>query len=106
MDFLGVMQKGSVEPIVIDMRDRLENLTDMGTVSNLRFSVKDSAGAVEVAAGTPSTDAMKVICLIDTTGASWSAPDQTGDEYRLYLTFQDGSATPLLLIGKFRVEND
>src|SRR5688500_5257214 len=110
MNFLGVLQKNTIEPLVVYILDRLETLTDMSTVSNLRFSIKDSAGNIEVASGTPSTDGMKVICLIDTTGASWDADlvasGIQGDEYRLYITFVDGSATPLLLVGKFRVEDD
>jgi hypothetical protein len=106
VDFLGVLKKGTIEPLIVDMRDRLETITDMSTVTNLRFDVTDMAGNAEVTNGIPSTDGMRVVCLIDTTGAGWVAPDQTGEEYRLYIRFTDGSAAPLLLVGKFRVEND
>lgn len=110
MDFLGVLQKGTIEPLIVDMRDRLETITNMATVTNLRFSVKDRAGNIEIASGIPTTDAMKVICLIDTTGASWDQDivkaGVQGDEYRLYISFTDGSAAPLILVGKFRVEDD
>ena len=101
MDFIGVLNKGTIEPVIVNMRDRLENVLDMAAVTNLRFDVKDSAGNAEVTNGVPSTDGMKVICVIDTTGVGW-----TTDEYRLYLKFTDGSTTPELLVGKFRVEDD
>jgi len=101
MDFLGVINKGSIEPIIVNMRDRLENILDMAAVTNLRFDIKDKADNVEVLNGIPTTAGMKVICVIDTTGVGWIT-----DEYRLYLKFTDGSTNPELLVGKFRVEDD
>lgn len=101
MEFIGVLNKGTIEPVIISMRDKLETVDDMADVTNLRFDVKDSAGNAEVTNGLPTTAGMKVICVIDTTGAGW-----TTDEYRLYLKFTDGSTNPELLVGKFRVEDD
>lgn len=106
MNFLGSLKKGTIEPLIVDMRDRLENITNMATVTNLRFDIKDMAGNTEVSNGVPTTDGMKVICLIDTTGVGWVTSPHTGEEYRLYVKFTDGSAAPLLLVGKFRVEDD
>lgn len=95
-----VLVKNTVEPIIVDMRDRLENIADMATVTNLRFDVKDKDGNAEITNGIPTTDGMKVICLIDTTASSW-----TEDEYHLYVKYTDGSATPYLFAGKFRLTN-
>jgi hypothetical protein len=101
VDFIGVLNKGTIEPVIVSMRDKLENIDDMATVTNLRFDVKDSAGVTEILNGVPSTSGMRVICVIDTTGVGW-----TTDEYRLYLKFTDGVTNPELLVGKFRVEDD
>lgn len=93
-----VLVKDTVEPLIVDMRDRLENTTDMSTVANLRFDVKDKDGNVALANGVPSTDGMKVICPIDTTGLGWEE-----DEYHVFIKFTDGSMSPVLFAGKFRL---
>jgi hypothetical protein len=93
-----VLVKNTVEPLIVDMRDRLETITSMASVSNLRFDVKDKDGNTELANGIPSVSGMKVICPIDTTGAGWLE-----DEYHLYIKFQDGSMSPVLFAGKFRL---
>ena len=93
-----VLHKNTVEPLVFNMRDRLETLTDMSTVTNLIFDVKDKEGNDEVTGGTPTTDGMNVICLIDTSGVGW-----TEDEYHVFIGFDDGAASPYLFAGKFRL---
>jgi hypothetical protein len=98
---LEVLKKGTVEPLIVDLRDRLENITDMATVTNLRFDVLDPDDVVMMSNATPATDLMKVICVIDTTGVGW-----VNNEYRLYIKYTDGSTSPILLVGKFRVEDD
>jgi hypothetical protein len=102
-----ILKKNTVEPLVVDMRDRLTTITNMSTVTNLRFDVigKDpvtEADVVKISNGVPTTNGMKVICVIDTsTGGGWASA-----EYRVYIKFTDGSTSPILFAGKFRVEDD
>jgi len=102
---MDILKKNTVEPFIVDLRDRLQNIVDMATVTNLRFDVKHWVAEVDttkIANGVPSTDGMKVICPIDTsTGGGWIS-----DEYRLYIKFTDGTMSPILFAGKFRVEDD
>lgn len=93
-----VLMKNTIEPVVINLRDRLQGLTDMATVSNLKFDVKDKDGNLQVTDGIPTTNGMKVICLIDTTGVGW-----TEDEYHVFIKYTDGSSSPYLFAGKFRL---
>jgi hypothetical protein len=95
-----VLVKNTVEPLIVDMRDRLESISDLATVTNLRFDVKDKDGNAQVTNGIPTPNGMKAICVIDSTGVGW-----TEDEYHVYIKFQDGSTTPYLFAGKFRLTN-
>jgi len=103
---LEVLKKGTVEPILIHLRDRLEGIDDLSTdVTNPRFDVVDSADVVKISNGVPTFiigHPMIAVCLIDTTtGGGWP-----NDEYRLYFKYSDGSSNPVLYAGKFRVEDD
>lgn len=95
-----VLVKNTVEPLIVDLRDRLEHISDLATVTNLRFDVKDKDGNAAVSNQVPATEGMKMICTIDTTGVGW-----TEDEYHIYVGFQDGSTHPYLFAGKFRLTN-
>jgi hypothetical protein len=97
-----VLKKGSIEPILVSLRDALENITDLSTVTNLRFDVKDSAGNTEITNQAATYEGMTAICLIDTTAVGLTA----GEPYRLYLKFTDGSQAPILGPITFRIEDD
>jgi len=100
-----ILKKNTVEPVLVSLRDRLQNITDLSTVTTPRFDVRDSADVLKITNGIPTFDAdhpMTAICLIDTsTGGGWAS-----DEYRLYFKYTDGSSMPILFAGKFRVEDD
>lgn len=103
---LEVLKKGTVEPLLVHLRDRLEGIDDLSTdVTNPRFDVIDSLDVVKIANGVPTFivgHPMIAVCTIDTTsGGGWAS-----DEYRLYFKYDDGSSQPVLLVGKFRVEDD
>ena len=101
---LEVIKQGSIEPLIVNLRDRLEGINDLGTdVTNLRFDVIAPDGTtVKISNGIPTTSGMKAICLIDTTtGGGWA-----DGEYSLWIKYTDGSASPILFAGKFRVEVD
>lgn len=96
-----VIKKGSVEPLLVSLRDRLENILTLATVTGLVFDVKskDEATTVQSNVATTFKD-MTVICLITTTLAGYVA----GSEYNLYLKFSAGSESPVLGPVKFRIE--
>jgi len=101
-----VLTKGTIEPLMVALRDRLENIDDLSTVLNPKFSTrkKSDDSAVEsnktwtVDPGFPMT----ALCLIDTTVSAYDA----GETYKLYLTWEDGSQSPLKGPIEFRVEGD
>lgn len=98
-----VLKKGSVEPLLVPLRDRLENITSLSAVSSLRFDTKaPDDSAVETDIPCTHENDLVAICLITTTNAGYVA----GEEYRLYLKFTLGSESPILGPIKFRVEDD
>lgn len=101
-----VLKKGTVESILVAMRDRLGNLSDLSTVSNPRFDVKKKSDGSAVQTNSVWTvDAdfpMTAICPIDTTLAAYVA----GEEYKLYVKYTAGSESPVKGPLFFRVEDD
>jgi hypothetical protein len=97
-----VLKKGTVEPLLVNLRDALENITDLTTVTNLRFDVVDKDGNVDINNQACSSEGMVAICLIDTTPGAFVA----GEQYNLYLKYTDGSASPILGPIRFRIESD
>lgn len=99
-----VLKKGTIEPILVGLRDRLENLTDLSGVTNLKFDVKKKSDGSAVSSNLTCTfEEMTAICLIDTTLAGYVAG---GGTYKLYLKFDDGVEHPVLGPIFFRVEDD
>jgi hypothetical protein len=101
-----VLKKGSVEPLLVAMRDRLTNLSTLASVTNLVFRVHDKEDDSEVQ---PDTTVlldvdypMTAICQIDTTLIGYVP----GHTFKLYLQFDDGSSSPILGPEEFRVEDD
>lgn len=101
-----VVKKGSVEPLLVAMRDRLSNINSLAAVTNLRFYVRDKA---DNSLTQPDTTVlldgdypMTAICQIDTTLVGYIA----NHTYKLYIKFDDGSSSPVLGPEEFRVEDD
>ena len=101
-----VLKKGTVEPLLVALRDRLGNIDDLSTVSNAKFDVKAKVDNAAVQTDSPWTvdpgSPMTAICLIDTTLSAYVP----GDEYKLYLKYAAGSESPVLGPIEFRVEDD
>lgn len=101
-----VLKKGSIEPLMIALRDRLGNVNDLGDVTNGRFDVRrksDDVVCQSDVAWTFDVDfPMTAVCLIDTTQANYLA----GDDYKLYLKYTAGSESPVKGPIFFRVEDD
>lgn len=101
-----VLKKGTVESLLIAMRDRLEVLTDLDDVTNRLFDVRrkdDNSAVVNNAVWfTHATKPMTGIFTIDTTLAGFVA----GEEYKLYIKFTSG--VDIVVKGPifFRVEDD
>lgn len=101
-----VLKKGSVEALLVPVRDRLNNVSNLNTVSNLQFDTKKKSdnSAVQTGAATTidSDYPMTAICEIDTTLAGYVG----GEEYKLYLKYTTGTESPILGPVFFRVEDD
>ena len=91
---------------MVALRDKLENIEDLGLVLNPKFSTrkKSDDSAVETnKTWTVDPDfPMTALCLIDTTVADYVG----GETYKLYITWEDGSQFPLKGPIEFRVEDD
>ena len=103
-----VIKKGSIESLMVPLRDRLNNVDDLSVdVTNLRFDTKKKSdgGAVEnnisCAFDLPDNP-MVAICSIDSTLVAYVA----GEEYKLYLKYTAGSESPILGPVFFRIEDD
>ena len=101
-----VLKKGTTEALLIYMRDRLGNLTDLNTVTGNTFEVRkkiDNSLIQPATAWTVDPDwPMTAICVIDTNISGYVA----GDEYKLYIRYTAGSESPLRGPIEFRVEDD
>lgn len=86
---------GSKEYLVIDVTDRLNNLTTLDGVA-MTFDVTDNEGTSKLSNQPASNEGMRAYCLIDTAG--W-----TPDEYRLTLELTIGAETPRLGPFPFKV---
>jgi hypothetical protein len=101
-----VLKKGSVEPLLVPVRDRLNNITTLTGVSSLLFDTKKKSDNAAVETSVPVTLdpdwPMTAICLITTTLSGYVG----GEEYKLYLKYTAGSEAPVLGPIFFRVEDD
>jgi hypothetical protein len=95
--------KGSVESLLVALRDRLNNLTDASTLSSPLFYVHDEETDAAVQPDTPWTVdpdfPMTAICEVDTTLVAYVK----GKTYNLYLKYTTGSEHPVLGPEPFRV---
>lgn len=101
-----VLEKGTIQSLLVALRDRLGNVSSLTTVSSLRFDTKkksdNSAVQSNVTAVLDADYPMTAICEIDTTLSGYVA----GEEYKLYLKYTSGTESPLLGPIYFRVEDD
>lgn len=102
-----VLNKGSVEAIIVALRDRLANVDNLSVdVTSFVFSTHEKVNQTAVQTNVPVTfDAdypMYALCEINTALAGYVA----GEEYLLYLKYTAGSESPRLGPVPFRVEDD
>lgn len=101
-----VLKKGSIESLLVPLRDRLGNISTLSGVTNLRFDTKkksDNAACETNKSVVLDADyPMTAICEIDTTLAAYTA----GQEFKLYLKYTAGSESPILGPTFFRIEDD
>lgn len=101
-----VLKKGSIESLLVAMRDRLGNISDLTVVSTLRFDTRkksdDSAVQTNSLVALDPEYPMTAICSIDTTLAGYVG----GEEYKLYIKYTAGTEAPVKGPVFFRVEDD
>lgn len=101
-----VLKVGTIQSLLIPLRDRLNNVDDLADLTNLRFDTKkktdNSACESNKVVLLDSDYPMTAICEIDATNAAYSP----GIEFKLYLKFTSGSENPILGPVFFRVEDD
>lgn len=91
-----VLRKGTIEPIVVDLKDVLGNATTV-TAATFDIVTDDDDETPTLVGGVPSVDGLQLSCLIDTTSMD------TGG-YKLYVQFTSDTETPRLLATRFAVE--
>jgi hypothetical protein len=101
-----VLEKGTVEALIVAVRDRLGNVDDLSVLTNKFFDVRKKSDDTVVQTNVPwavdSDFPMSAICEIDTTLAAYVS----GDTYKLYLKYTSGSESPVKGPLEFRVEGD
>ncbi len=101
-----VLKKGTIQSLLVPLRDRLGNVVTLASLTNPRFDTKkksdDSACESNKAVFLDADYPMTAICEIDTTIAAYTA----GEEFKLYFKFTSGSESPVIGPVFFRVEND
>jgi len=101
-----VLKKGTIESLLVPLRDRLGNIVNLASVTNLKFDTKKKSDNTAVQTDSTATFdvdfPMTVICEINTTLSGYIA----GEEFKLYLKYTAGSENPILGPLFFRVEDD
>jgi hypothetical protein len=100
------LTKGTVEPLMVALRDRLNNIATLDSVDGKLFDVKKKSDDSSVTSNQVwfiDTDyPMYAICMIDTTLAGFTP----GDEYKLYVKWNSGAEQVIKGPLFFRVESD
>lgn len=87
-----ILPRGTVEHIIVDVADRLANLTDL-TGTNVRYDIRSLGGSTWIAQGLSATTiGMSAYCLVDTT---LTAYDESG-RFELFLQFDNLPESPRL----------
>jgi hypothetical protein len=87
---------GSIEVLVVDVTDKLENLTTLPPTT--RYDVFDKAGNGKMVDMIPVIAGMRAECIIDTSAGTW-----TPGYYFLYLRFSSNLEFPRLGPLEFKV---
>jgi len=108
---MDVLKKGTIESLLVPLRDRLGNIDSLALVTNLKFDTKkkddNSACETNKTATFDVDHPMTAICEIDTTLAAYVIEaDDDHEEFKLYLKYAAGSEFPVLGPVFFRVEDD
>lgn len=108
-----VIKKGSIESLIIPLKDRLNNVNTLATVTGLVFDTKkksdNSSCETDKVVVLDPDNPMWAICEIDSTGSNYDPSDpDTGEkgEYKLYIKYDVGSESPIIGPIFFRVEDD
>lgn len=101
-----VLKKGTIESLLVAMRDKLGNVSDLTAVTSPLFDVRKKSDNSTIESNkvwTVDPDfPMTAICPIDTTIAAYVA----GETYKLYIRYTAGSESPVKGPLEFRVEDD
>lgn len=90
--------KGSTEYLVVDVTDRLGQITTLvGTLP--KYDVMNSAGTLVMNQATAIAEGMKLKCLVNTS--AWAE-----DKYRLFINFANSPEAPKLGPFYFKVTDD
>lgn len=92
-----LLPKGSVEHLIVDISDRLENLTSLAG-TNARYDIRARAASTWIVQSLPATTiGMSAYCLVDTSDSQY-----TYGRYELYVQFDNLPESPRL--GPFEFE--
>jgi hypothetical protein len=101
-----VITKGSVEPLMVALRDRLNNVDDLDIVDGKLYDVKRKSDDEDVQMNqvwvVDPDYPMYALCVIDSTLSDYTP----GDEYKLYVKWTEGGAQVVKGPLYFRVEAD
>lgn len=95
------LTQGTIETLLIDIEDRLENLGNLETAGAV-FTVRDKNNddkMTDVLVTVDPAFPLRAQCVVDTTfGGVW----ETG-KYVVYISFQNNPDTPVIRAGDFVV---
>ena len=92
-----LLNKGTIEHLIVDVRDRLKNLTSL-TGTNAAFDIRLEGSDTWLVTASPATVAgMSAYCLVDTTPSGF-----VDGVYELFLYFNNLPEVPRL--GPFEFE--
>lgn len=94
------LTQGSIEFLVVDVEDQLENVNTLDGTSPTYTIIEEAGGAIKVNNQPANNDGMSVYGLADTTQPTLWEPGL----YKMYVGFTIGPETPRLGPFKFRVD--
>lgn len=101
-----VIKKGSVESLLVPLRDRLDNVTNLNLLSSFKFDTKKKSDNAAVESNKnvwiDPDYPMTAVCEIDSSLSGYAG----GEQYKLYLKYISGTEAPILGPIFFRVEDD
>lgn len=104
-----VIRKGSVEPLLVGLNDRLRNVSDLdvvpGKLYDVRRKVDDAAVQTNEVWVVDEDYPMYAICMIDTTLGGYTT-DSQNNEFKLYVKWEGSGEQVVKGPLYFRVESD